>query len=396
MTSTDTDRSQPRTADRAELLRRARELVPLVEERAAEAERQRQVHDDTIDRVRAAGLLDLLVPAALGGCETDTRTAFEVIETIARADGGTGWTSMILNGSLIAAWLDPEVGARITAPGDFVLAGMFGPLGRAIPEGDGFRVTGRWPFNSGCPHATWMLGGVFVMEGDRPAERAPGIPDYRFALFPVADAEIHDTWHVSGLRATASHDVSTENTLVPAELTPVPMLDRPRHDGPLWRHSFFALLTSLIAAVPLGIARRALDEATELCRTKSRQPGTVLLDDSAVQLTLLRAEANLRAARAYLLDALGRAYETAVAGDLVSPDQRVDVRLAGSQAARTAVEVVDDCFRLGGGGALYEHSVLQRCWRDAHAGTHHVFFGDEHLREVGGILFGTADFSMFV
>lgn len=377
--------------DRAAVLTRAAQLAPMVSERAAECEAQRRVIDDVFIPLRDAHLCKLLLPATLGGLGLDPLAGFEVVETISRADGSTGWVMMILNGTLIAAWADPDAAREMTSGDDFTLAGMFGPLGKAYPDGDGFRVTGRWPFNSGSVNATWMLGGVFVMDGDAARVRDDGMPDWRFAMFPAEQATIHDTWRASGLRATASHDVSVDDIVVPAGLAPAPLFDAPKQPGTLSRFTFFAQLSCLMAGVPLGIARRALDEAVALSRTKSRGASPPLIEGHDVQNDLVRSESELRAARAFVVGAISDAWATAVAGEPLSADQRASIRLAASNAGRSAVSVVDRCFRIGGGGALYDHSPLQRCWRDIHAATHHIFFSDDHLREVGGLWLGLRD-----
>lgn len=371
-------------------IERARALAPLIEASALDGEHARKVPDAVFDAIREAGLLRLYLPEALGGLEVDPLTMLEVVETLSATDGSTGWVTMILNGAFMLAWVDPASAKQLVddTDGDVVLAGMFAPLGRGVPDGDGFRLTGRWPFNSGSSHANWSLGGTFVMDGDRPATR-DGHPDWRFMVFPASEMEIHDTWRAAGLRATSSHDVSVDDIRVPAELAPAPIFDRARHDGPLWRFTFFALLGTCIVGCPLGIARRALDDTVTMCETKSRDGGrSTLLADSSVQLELIRAEGALRAARSLAIDAIGGAWERARRGDEMSIQDRIAVRLAVAHAAEVGVRVVDTCFRLGGGGALYEHSPLQRCWRDIHAATHHVFFADHTVRDFARVHFG--------
>lgn len=382
--------------DRTGVLERARSLTPLVSERAAECEAARRLVDEVFDAIHEAGLTRLLLHESLGGLGMDPITTFEAIEAVSAADGSAGWVSMILNGGLMASWLDPVEAAAITSGEDFLLTGMFAPMGQARPDGDGYRVTGRWPFNSGSVHANWTLGGVMMMDGDAPRVRDDGMPDWRFAIFPAAEAEILDTWDAAGLRATASHDVRVDDILVPDSRFIAPMFDQPRQPGPWASFPFFTQLACPISAVPMGIARRALDEAVTLARTKSRSMGTPMIQATDVQNDLLRSEAQLRAARAFVLDAFSSAWQTAEDGDPLSVDQRLSIRLAATNACQVAVEVVDRCFRIGGGGALYDRSPLQRCWRDVHAASHHIFFSDDHLRDYGGVWLGLRDSSMFM
>ena len=373
------------------IVERARSLAPTISERALEGEQARRVPDDVFRQMREGGLLRLFVPKVLGGLEVDPFTMIEVIETISRADGSTGWVAMILNGTFMTAWVEPTAAKQMAASvdGDVVLSGMFSPMGRATADADGFRVTGRWPFISGSSHANWTLGGTLIMDGSNPVMRPDGQPDWRFMMFPMTDTVVHDTWRAAGLKATASHDLSVDNVYVPEELTPRPLFDVPRHDGPLWRFSFFGLLGCCMVGVPLGIARRALDEAVPLSQTKSRNGGrSTMAEDGAVQLDLIRAETALRAARSLVFEAIGTAWEHALAGNPMSTDDRLAVRLASFHAAEVGLRVVETCFRIGGGGALYEHSPLQRCWRDLHAASHHLFFGDQSLQDIARVHLG--------
>jgi alkylation response protein AidB-like acyl-CoA dehydrogenase len=227
-----------------------------------------------------------------------------------------------------------------------------------------------------------------VMDGDQPRELAPGRPDWRFAVYPAAEATIHDTWHVAGLRGTGSHDVSVHAIRVPAERTMRPFFEPARFDGPLYRLPFPTLLMSMFAGVPLGIARRAIDEFTALAASKSRMsPGSMIVDP-AVQVEVARAEAAVRAARAFVVDAVGAAWDVVVAGDDLSLSDRASVTLATVNAARSARTAVDSVFGMAGAGALFDDSPLQRCARDLMAATQHLALSLGQWKTVGRVLFG--------
>ena len=371
----------------------ARALAPEISARAQEAEDLRTLPVDLVDRIRAAGLFHLGVPAAYGGLECDPITIFDVVEELSRADGSTGWTVFIGNSTSFVAWLDPVAAKEIVAGRpDFISTGVFAPTGVARPADDDpgtLVVDGRWTFNSGCPHADWFINGVIVMDGDAP-RIVDGRPDWRFAYYPASDGEIVDTWHVAGLRGTGSHDVVASGVRVPMERTIAPMFEPARVDGPLYRQPFAVMLTAFMSAFPLGIARRALDEFATLATKKSRAipPGPTLAADEAVQVELARAEATVRAARAYAREALAAAYESVCAGDEVSLTQRNDVLMAGLHAGRSARMATDTVFALAGGGALYDTSPLQRCVRDLLAGTQHIFYSVGRWKAGGRIQLG--------
>ena len=379
------------TADVSSVLRDARALAPLISEHAREAEALRTMPRHVVEACAAAGVFKLALPKSLGGLECDPLTIVRVIEELSRADGSGGWTAMIGNTSAFTAWLEPEVARGIVAadPGA-PMAGLLMPAGAAVPDGrDGFIVSGRWPFNSGAPHATWFCSGIMVMDGDRPRMVPPGRADWRFAFFPASDATIIDTWHAAGLKGTGSHDIAVDRIRVPEERTAAPLFEPARHDGPLYRLTLWSLLMTLLAGVPLGIARRALDEFSELAKRKSRTPdGARLADDSAIQVDVAGAEGSVQAARALVFDVFAQAWETLQAGRVNTLDERTRMTLAVVQATRLCTAAVDVVFHRAGGGALYETSPLQRCFRDIHAAAQHIALSQETWKRVGKSLLG--------
>src|SRR5207249_10049372 len=106
----------------------------------------------------------------------------------------------------------------------------------------------------------WLMGGSVVLDGGQPRLVPSGMPDNRLMLFPAAAVRISDTWDVAGLRGTGSHDIAVDDCFVPAARSLSLISDQPRARGPLYAFPVFGLLALGIAAVALGIARRALDE----------------------------------------------------------------------------------------------------------------------------------------
>jgi hypothetical protein len=81
-------------------------------------------------------------------------TACAVVEELSRADGSTGWTSMILNTTLFSCWLEPNVTRELLATDpELGMAGLFAPIGHTEPAGDGaVRLTGRGDLHAGSCH----------------------------------------------------------------------------------------------------------------------------------------------------------------------------------------------------------------------------------------------------
>jgi indole-3-acetate monooxygenase len=376
---------------RDELFVRADALAPEFRARAAEGETNRTMPADLAAKVKEAGLFRLSLPASLGGWEADPITIFEVIERLSYADGSAGWTTLIGCSPVFMAWLDPSVAAKLLDGNpDICTTGVFAPLGRAVPDGNGsFKVDGRWPCNSGCPHSEWFVVGVVVMDGDHPRIVPPGRPDWRLAWFPCADGEIIDNWYAAGLKGTGSHDVAVHGITVPEELTCSPMFDPARHAGPLYRLSFHNLISAHMAGFPAGVGRRALDEFAVAAERKHRGPSpTSVADDPVVQHRFAVVDGDLRAARAFFIEAIGEAWEKVTRGDPYSLQQRALVMSANQVLQRAAVAAVDAVLPLAGASAVYADNPIQRCSRDLRAASQHIFFNLDVLKDIGEVALG--------
>jgi len=364
------------------LVSAARSLAPRVRDAAAETERARRVALPLVETMAAAGMFRVCVPRDLGGEEADVTTLLEVIETLAHADGSAGWIVMIgATTGLLAAYLPRDAAHEIYGRSPAVITGgVFAPRGIATPEGAGYRVRGRWPFASGCQHASWLAGGCMI--AGEPA-RPP-----RMMLLPAGEVDIIDTWTVSGLCGSGSHDIAVADRFVPASRSVSLVADRPLCEGTLYRFPVFGLLALGIAAVALGIARRAVDELVALAAAKvPALSQRRLAERSAIQMEVARAEAMLQAARAYLFERVASATAAAAHADIAT-GERAALRLAASHATASAASVVDRMYEAAGGTAIYATSPLQRCFRDVHAVTQHVMVAPTAWELAGRVLLG--------
>jgi indole-3-acetate monooxygenase len=382
----------PATSDRDTALQAARELAPALAARADDGEALRTMPQDLVAKVKSAGLFRSALPRSLGGLELDPLSIVEIVEMLSRADGSAGWTILIgIGGTAFFAWLEPAVAKEMIGDNpDFASTCMFGPMGKAVSRGEReFTISGRWPFNSGCPHSEWLQFGVFVMDGDIPRFRDKDTPDWRFAFLKRDAVMIEDTWRAMGLRGTGSHYVTVKDQRVPTEHLPAPLFEPACHEGPLWRLPLFSLAAIVMVGFPLGVARRAIDEFTELARTKFRGgPTDSVAQDGHAQVELATAEAEVQAARAYVFDVLGELWATCCDGDSPSLQQRARMLLAANQAMRAGVDAVDRVFRLAGAGAVYEHESLQRCFRDIHTADQHIIFSANRDKAFSKLQFG--------
>jgi len=339
--------------------------------RAAEIEQARTLPRDIVEWLIEDGVFRLCVPKAIGGLQAEPSELVERIAAIAEADGSTGWCAMIGATSGLAAAYLPEAAAQAIYGPRTVVGGVFAPRGKAVPAEGGFRISGRWPFASGCRHCDWLMVGALVG------------PEVQLFLLPAAEVTIHDTWHVAGLAGTGSNDIEVADRFVPVEHSFSLTSGTPWAEGRIYAFPAFGLLALGIAAVAVGIAAGAIGDfkhiATKWTPTLGRRS---LAERGQIQAVLAEATGQVEAARAYLHRAIERAEAP------LTVEARARVRLAAIHATRAAAEAVTRLHQHAGGGSLYLDSPLQRRFRDVHAATQHMMVGPATLELVGRLQFG--------
>ena len=400
------------SGQRDELLAGIRASRAKFESAGDRAEELRTLPQDAVAILRSLGIFWLKTPAELGGTPLPPLEFGDVIEELAYIDTSTAWAAMIGAGcnGLAGGWL-PEGGARQVfgpvepaadgaAPAGTavaarpVVAGQLAPRGAGHPVRGGYLVTGRWAFSSGILHADWLIG-TFQPDGDgqdEPAAEGAGTGYGRMVVFlvPKAQAEVIDNWHVAGLQGTGSLDYSVDGVFVPSELTydlGIPSV----RGGALFRLGMPAFVSNEVPPLAVGLARRALDDMTELATHTVRFPGGPTVSERAVfHKELGRAETRIRAARAVHREAMAVAWESAVAGTVPGEDIQLAVTTASVYAVETCADVVSDLFRYGGGRVLALANPMQRHLRNILAARQHLALSEENYEAAGRYLLESA------
>jgi alkylation response protein AidB-like acyl-CoA dehydrogenase len=368
----------------------AQRIAPHAGAHGERTEQERALPRELVDELLDAGLLSMCLPRALGGVQARPAEMVLALEELARADAATAWCAMVAStSSLLGAYLPEREAETIFAGGRSVTGGVFAPRGRAQRRDGAFVVDGRWSFVSGVTHCDWVLGGCVVHDGEEPALLADGSPDVRLALMPIDAVEVIDTWSVSGLRGTGSHDMTAVAQTVPQARVVSLFADRPLHAGALYSFPLFGLLAIGIASVALGIARGAIEDLASLAGAKTPAAGRKTLAERAtVQAQVARAEASLRAARTLVLGEAEAAWTAAERGGEMALEHRLGLRLAASHATEVAAEVVTAMYHAGGGTSIYDSSMLQRRFRDVHVATQHMMVAPATWELGGRLLLG--------
>ena len=375
----------PAAAER--LLEYVRLLAPLVEAERPGLDAKRELSPSLLDALHTAGLFRLWLPRRLGGAELDPVSGLRVIAAISALDGSVGWSVMVA-----AAWgffagrLPARAAERIFGDRRAAVAGHLAPFGKAERVLGGYRASGRWPFGSGARHATWFLAHCVLGRGGRPRR---GPVRTRLLFVPAAQCRIHDTWHVSGLRGTGSHDYSIRSVRVPAAHGVDVLADRPTRRERLYAFPLVPFVEAAVGAVPIGIARAALDAFAEIGkRRRAYRSRRTLLADPATQREIGRAEVHVRAAEALLHAAVDDMWRTVKTGRRVALEQRVQLRAGCVNAGLSAAAAVDIMYRLGGAASIFEGNRIERCFRDVHTAVQHAALAPRTLELIGRVRLG--------
>lgn len=369
-----------------ELIRAAREIRPVLERNRLKAEAECRLPDESANAMADAGLLRAFLPTELDGYEVDMCTMMKIIETTAVAESAAGWCLQTpLTYAFYSGILDASVAKKIWGPKRAAVAGGFNPVGKITRDKDGWRVTGNWAWGTSQYMATWMLGNCTVYEDGKPKIGPDGVPLYRQVFVPREQTRVVSNWNVMGLKGTGSDDYAMDDLFVPDEFTCEMFAPKPRIERTLYRLPLATIFAVSIAAPPLGMARRALDEFRSVAERKVPMAFTKpLRERPSAQIAIAKAEATLRSARAFLLETLEEVWDVVDRGDEPTMDLRALIRIACGNVGVACRDAVALVFHAAGAGQIRRDAgPLEQLFRDVHVGAQHIGI-IEHNLELGG------------
>lgn len=380
MTATETELlvAEREAAELAALLERIAEIRPLIAGNAAEGEENRRVSEESIRALADAGAFKVSLPTRYGGYGLGHRAALDVGREVARADGGTAWVvSLINSGAWYTRVFPIEAQDDIFANDpDARVSVVITPTGTARKVDGGYRVSGKWFYNSGAWHSSWALGAVLLED-----ENGESLGEGQF-LIPATDYRIEDVWYVAGMRSSGSNCLVVEDAFVPEHrLRRVPDVD-PDSDQP-----YRAVAVPLALLGPqLGLGRAVFDLVMEKTPHKPiaytsierRSDWTAYRLDIAKAAMLLDT-ADLFAARAAddmdSIDRLGRPLDRCT---------RSRVRADIGWAVDHVTEAISLLLNAAGSGVFAEVNPIQRFWRDQAIVARHGYVSPPLAYEIYG------------
>lgn len=378
--------------DAATLNARVEQVRDLLRLHAGATRTDRKVRPENIAAMRETGLFRLCQPGRIGGWELGLAQMHGTVATLAETCPASAWVLMVLTAHTWMLGMFPEAAQDEIAADDpdTLVAGSLAAAGSAKPVQGGWRVSGRWPFASGCDHARWNLIGVKVEPGeDRPVQI--------HALAPLRDYRISDNWHVMGLEGTGSKELVLDGVFVPAHRT-VPtgtlFLGRSeaarRHATGLYLNPVASGLAYHVSAAVLGIARAMLREMLSATAVRGdKYTGTKKAESAGLQMRIATADAEIKAAAALLAEAARDFTLLSDARQVADVPLRSDLRMRITYAVQLCRNAADRLFAAAGANAAYLSSPLQGLFRDMHVATHHAMVDLDSAAEARGrILLG--------
>ncbi|MFI6867463.1 3-hydroxy-9,10-secoandrosta-1,3,5(10)-triene-9,17-dione monooxygenase oxygenase subunit [Nocardia sp. NPDC050406] len=357
------------------VLDRVRELLPAIRKRAVEAEEQRRVPDATIEELTRAGVFRMLQPARFGGAEESPVAFYEVIRAIGTVCPSSAWVASVLGAHpwQLALFTDQAQQDVWAEDPDTLVSSSYAPTGKLTAVEGGYEISGRWSFSSGCDHAQWVFLGALV-----PSEKGM---DYYTVLVPRTDYVIEDVWNVSGLSGTGSNDIVIDKAFVPTyrtySATDQADLIGPGQElntAPLYKISFGSVFSNTITAPIIGAAQGAYEAHIERQQERVRLSygGQKVSEDPFAHVRIARAASEIDAAILQMERNITEQLRYAEAGEPIPFESRLRARRDQVRGTERALEAIDLLFKNSGGHSIRKPNVIERNWRDAHAGSVHA------------------------
>lgn len=372
-----TDCATVETPSSEELVRRVRQLQPILERNARQGEDDRRVAEESISALADAGLFKLTQPRRYGGYEAPLRTQLDVFSAIAEADGGTAWVVTLVNQCAWMTGLFPEQAQDDVwkSNPDARIAGVVSPTSQSVKVEGGYKITGRWFYNSGSWHTDWAVLGFPIVN------EAGETLDHGLALIPRSELGFEETWFVAGMRSSGSNCLSAKDVFVPEHrIISAPKAwegDVPTEhtEEALYRTAFTPLLALGVAAPQLGMGRKVLEIVSTKASTKPltftfypTQADSAVFRHQIAEAAMLIDTAELHLYRS--ADAIDSA---AAEGRFPDETMRARARADAGWAVENVTKAINLLLFAHGAAGFAENSVVQRMWRDSAVAGRHAY-----------------------
>jgi hypothetical protein len=358
----------------ADLLARARSLVPNLASRAAAATEARNVPDETITEYRRAGLFRVLQPRRFGGYQESVGVFLRIVEALTDGCASSAWVYAVIAELQWVIALLPEQGQEDIWGNEpeAVGAASLVPRAVAIRCDGGWRISGRYPFTSGCTHAQWAIVGARC-------EDAAGNQEPHYLAMPMADVEIIDDWHALGMRGTGSRSLLLRDVFVPRHrsilyrdvLQGTPPGCLVHREYTLLRAPRYFVVPFVLPAVAFALARKALSLLPPSLHARG------VASSDLLHMQLGEAAAHIETANLIFASRRAESIAAVDAGESIEEASILRNRRDVTFAFRLLKKGVDRLAAINGARTVYDGDPLQSMLLDVTAISTHIVVNDQ-------------------
>jgi indole-3-acetate monooxygenase len=377
--------------DFAGLMEHVKKIGPILEANADENDRLGKLNEATIAALKPLRMSHGFAGEDIGGAQLSPTHGLELIDAITYFSGSAGWISMVhlCIGAMSAAFLPDTAIERLFAPGtESRFSGQGTPTGMLKKVDGGYLLNGKWSYASGIYHATHTHTAALLDDGTgAPAKDENGDIIVLCAHTTVDKHDLLGNWDVLGLHATGSIDYGAKDVFIADDMV-FPILTA----QPQRLKEFFSLGVVGLAAIghsgwAIGASRRILDEIAKFARSKTGRAG-LLGESDKFWYDFGRAEAKVRAARAFLFEVWRDVEATIESGNGASTRQISLIHLAKSEVHEAGVDACQFVYRAAGGASL-RRGIMQRIYREMLTASNHFTINPNIVgaagRDIGGL-----------
>lgn len=375
----------------AELIARARTMMPALAKHALEQKQRRGILPETIAEMRAAGLFRVLQPKRWGGYEMDLGTFYDIEIALAEGDMSVGWAFGVLG---VVTWflglIDDRAACEVWGGDTNVLiCSSTMPAGKATVVDGGFQLSGHWRYASACEYCDWaLLGGMVHADG------AP--PDWQFFIVPSCDYRTIDNWQVAGLQGTGSIDIILDDVFVPAYRTQR-MQDNFALKGSgqavntasLYRLPFGQIFVRGVSTAAIGTLQALLDAFVTHSRARVSRAGGRSAENPIVQLLCAETAAAIDEMHMTLQRNCSVLHDYARRAAMPPLDLRLQYKFQSSSVVERCTLLAARIFKATGAAGLSDDLPFGRILADLMAARQHISNQcDYHGSNWGAVMFG--------
>ena len=386
----------------AELVSRARAMIPALRARAAKAHDECMVPVETVAEMQVAGLFRVMQPKRYGGYEMDPETFYEIQMTLAEGCMSTAWIYGVI---AVHNWqlglFDPQAQDDVwKSDSSTLISSSYHPKAEVSPVEGGYRISGHRGFSSGVDHCKWAFLGGLV-----PLADGSGGMEFRTFLMPRADFEVLKVWDTMGLRGTGSHDVTVTDKFVPAYRThkakdgfAVTSPGLKVNTAPLFKLPFGQIFVRAVSSSSIGALQGALDAFRDYASKRvSSNDFSKTSDDPVAQTITAETAVAIDEMKLTLFRNFHVLSEKVKTGQPLDLEERIRFRYQSAMVVDRCATLISKMFYSCGAQGIYRDSPLVRTFLDIHTGRTHIANNPDKVgRNYGGFLLGKENTDTFI